>query len=251
MKSLEGKVAIVAGGARDIGRACSVALAAQGAKVVATYYENEEEGNATVAAIKEAGGEAISLGADLTKQEDVDNLLAKTTEAFGERIDILVNVVGGLVARKTLAEADVDWFEFVMRLNLSSVFMTTKAVVPHMGEGAAIVNFASQAGRDGGGPGAWAYASSKGAIQTMTRGLAKELGPSGIRVNCVCPGMIATTFHDTFTKDEVRKNVAAATPLRREGVASEVADLVTYLASPASSFLTGNSVDINGGTYFS
>jgi 3-oxoacyl-[acyl-carrier protein] reductase len=85
----------------------------------------------------------------------------------------------------------------------------------------------------------------------MTRGLAKELGPQNIRVNCVCPGMIATKFHDDFTKDEVRKNVAAATPLRREGQAEEVADLVAYLASPASSFLTGTSIDINGGTYFS
>jgi len=149
------------------------------------------------------------------------------------------------------AEAELDWFEFVIRLNLTSVFMLTKAAVPHMGDGGSIVNFASQAGRDGGGPGAWAYATGKGGIQTLTRGLAKELGPSGIRVNCVCPGMIATKFHDDFTKDEVRKNVAAATPLRREGEASEVADLVTYLASPESSFLTGNSVDINGGTYFS
>ena len=86
---------------------------------------------------------------------------------------------------------------------------------------------------------------------TFTRAMAKELGPSGIRVNCVCPGMIATTFHDTFTKDEVRTNVAAATPLRREGEAGEVADLVAYLASPESSFVNGTSVDINGGTVFS
>ena len=86
---------------------------------------------------------------------------------------------------------------------------------------------------------------------TFTRSMAKELGPSNIRVNCVCPGMISTTFHDTFTKDAVRANVAGATPLRREGAATEVADLVVYLASPASSFLTGNSIDINGGLFFS
>ena len=120
-----------------------------------------------------------------------------------------------------------------------------------MRAGSTIVNFASQAGRDGGGPGAMAYATSKGAVMTMTRALAKELGPSDIRVNCVCPGMIDTTFHDTFTKDAVRANVAAATPLRREGRALEVAELVAYLASPKSSFITGASVDINGGTYFS
>ncbi len=249
--SLKNKVAIVAGGGRDIGRAVSVALAAKGAKVVVNYFNNEEEGKATVAAIKEAGGEAVLVAGDMTKQEDVDNLVAKAREAYGDTIDVLVNVVGGLVARKTLAEVDADWFEFVMRLNVTTTFMTTKAVVPHMKNGGAIVNFASQAGRDGGGPGAWAYATSKGAVQTLTRGLSKELGPSGIRVNCVCPGMIATTFHDTFTKDEVRKNVAAATPLRREGDAAEVADLTVYLASPESSFVTGASIDINGGMYFS
>ena len=249
--SLENKVAIVAGGGRDIGRAVSVALAAKGAKVVVNYFNNEEEGKATAAAIKDAGGDAILVAGDMTKQEDVDNLVAKAREAYGDTIDILVNVVGGLVARKTLAEVDADWFEFVMRLNLTTTFMTTKAVVPHMTNGGAIVNFASQAGRDGGGPGAWAYATSKGAVQTLTRGLSKELGPSGIRVNCICPGMISTTFHDTFTKDEVRKNVAGATPLRREGQASEVADLAVYLASPESSFMTGTSIDINGGMYFS
>jgi 3-oxoacyl-[acyl-carrier protein] reductase len=251
MKSLEGKVAIVAGGARDIGRACSEALAASGAKVAVNYFSSAAEGDATVEAIRSAGGEAIGLQGDMTKQAEVDRLVAEVVSTYGGSIDILVNVVGGLGARKTLAEMDVDWFEMIMRLNTSSVFMLTKASVPHMGEGSAIVNFASQAGRDGGGPGAWAYAASKGAVMTMTRGLAKELGPNGIRVNCVCPGMIATTFHDTFTKDEVRANVAAATPLRRQGEAGEVADLVVYLASPESSFLTGTSVDINGGMYFS
>jgi 3-oxoacyl-[acyl-carrier protein] reductase len=251
MSTLEGKVAIVAGGARDIGRAVSASLAAVGAKVVVNYFDNDTDGEETLAAIKAVGGEGIALRGDMTSQADVDNLVAETVKAYGDSIDILVNVVGGLVARKRLEEMDVDFFEFVMRLNLTSTFLTTKAVVPHMGEGGAIVNFASQAGRDGGGPGAWAYGSAKGAIMTLTRGLAKELGPSGIRVNCVCPGMINTTFHDIFTKDEVRKNVAAGTPLRREGEAQEVADLVAYLASPNSSFLTGTSIDINGGLYFS
>ncbi len=249
--SLGNKVAIVAGGSRDIGRAVSEALAAEGAKVVVNYFNNEAEGNATVTTIQQAGGEAIAVKGDMTKQADVDNLVAEARTAFGEKIDILVNVVGGLVARKTLAEMDEEFFEYVMKLNVTSTFLTTKAVVPHMGKGGAIVNFSSQAGRDGGGPGASAYAASKGAIMTFTRGMAKELGPSSIRVNCVCPGMISTTFHDTFTKDEVRANVAAATPLRREGQAKEVADLAVYLASSASSFITGASVDINGGMFFS
>lgn len=251
MKSFEGKVAIVAGGARDIGRAVSEKLAAEGAKVVVNYFNNQAEGEATVGAIEAAGGTAIAVGGDMTKQADVENLVSQCRKAFGDSIDILINVVGGLVARKPLAEMDEDFFEGVMKLNVTSTFLTMKCVMPYMGDGGAVVNFASQAGRDGGGPGAAAYATSKGAVMTFTRAMAKEFGPSNIRVNCVCPGMISTTFHDTFTKDEVRKNVAAGTPLRREGQATEVADLVAYLASPASSFLTGVSVDINGGMFFS
>jgi 3-oxoacyl-[acyl-carrier protein] reductase len=245
------KVAVISGGARDIGRAISVQLAAEGAKVVFNYYESEEQAKDTLDAIHAAGGEAIAVAGDMTRQEDVDLLVARAVEAHGDRIDVLVNVVGGLVARKTLEEADLEFFEFVTKLNYTSTFMLTKAVVPYMGDGGAIVNFASQAGRDGGGPGAWVYASAKGAIMTMTRGLAKELGPKGIRVNALCPGMINTTFHDTFTKDQVRANVAGMTPLRREGVSKEVADTVAYLASDEASFLTGVNLDINGGLFFS
>ena len=251
MKTLEGKVAIVCGGARDIGRAVSEKLAASGASTVVNYFNRPEDSEATVAAIEAAGGTAIAVRGDMTDPADVANLVAETRAAFGDTIDTLVNVVGGLVARKTLSEMDIEFFERLMRLNVTSTFLTCKAVVPHMPEGSSIINFASQAGRDGGGPGASAYATSKGAVITFTRAMAKELGPSNIRVNGICPGMISTTFHDTFTKDEVRANVAAGTPLRREGMASEVADLVAYLASSESSFITGANLDINGGLVFS
>jgi 3-oxoacyl-[acyl-carrier protein] reductase len=187
----------------------------------------------------------------MTRQADVDALVARALSEFGGSIDILVNVSGGLIARKTLAEMDVDFFKSVIDLNLTSTFLTTQACVPHMASGSAIVNLASQAGRDGGGPGASAYASGKGAVMTFTRAMAKELGPQNIRVNALCPGMISTTFHDTFSKDEVRKNVANATPLRREGNPAEIADAVLYLASDASSFITGVNIDTNGGLFFS
>ena len=251
MKTLEGKVAIVAGGARDIGRAVSERLAARGANVVVNYFNSPADGDATVSAIESAGGTAIALRGDMTNRADVENLVNQTREAFGDAIHVLVNVVGGLVARKSLAEMDEAFFEGVMKLNVTSTFLTTQQVVPYMDAGSSIINLASQAARDGGGPGAAAYASSKGAVMTFTRAMAKELGPANIRVNSVCPGMISTTFHDTFTKDEVRANVAAGTPLRREGQAGEVADLVAYLASPESSFVTGANLDINGGLYFS
>jgi 3-oxoacyl-[acyl-carrier protein] reductase len=218
---------------------------------VVNYYESHEQADDTLRAIEAVGGEAIAVGGDMTRQEDVDQLVAKAREAFGDEVHVLVNVVGGLVARKTLAEMDEAFFSFLLKLNVTSTFLLTKAFVPLMKPGASIINFASQAGRDGGGPGASAYASSKGAVMTFTRAMAKELGPSGVRVNALCPGMISTTFHDTFTKDAVRSNVAAATALRREGAAAEVADTVAYLASDKASFLTGVNLDINGGLFFS
>jgi 3-oxoacyl-[acyl-carrier protein] reductase len=248
---LKGKVAIVTGGARDIGRAVSVKLAAEGAKVVVNYLSNPEHAEETLQLIKTAGGEGIAVKADVTKSADVANLVAETQKAFGSEIHVLVNVAGGLVARKLLADMDEEFWDFVMNVNAKSAFLTTKYVSPFMPEGSAIVNFASQAGRDGGGFGASAYATGKGAVATFTRAMAKELGPKGIRVNAVDPGMIATTFHDTFTKPEVRTAVANGTPLRRQGEAKEVADLVAYLASDESSFITGTNIDINGGTWFS
>ena len=251
MSNLKGKVAVVTGGGRDIGRAVCVKLAKEGAKVVVNYFDSDKDKDDTMNAIKAVGGEAISVYADVTKQEDIDNMVAKTKEAFGEKVDILVNVAGGLFARKTLNEIDEKFYDLVMDVNFKSTVFVTKAFRPLTGKGGSIVNFASQAGRDGGGPGAFLYASSKGAVSTFTRGLAKELGPEGIRVNALNPGMIATKFHDDFTKDQVRVNVANATPLRREGTAEEVADLVAYLASEEASFLSGNNVDINGGLAFS
>lgn len=251
MTKFTDKVAIVSGGSRDIGRAICIKLAAEGAKVVINYYNNKDQADEVLSVITEAGGNAIIAKGDMTKPEDVASVVSETQSAFGDEINLLVNVAGGMVARKTLDEMDFDFFEHVMRLNMTSTFLLSKAVVPHMPSGSAIVNFSSQAGRDGGGPGATAYATSKGAVMTFTRGLAKELGPKGIRVNSLCPGMIATTFHDTFTKDAVRENVANATPVRRQGNAEEVAATVANLLSEDSNFITGANIDINGGMFFS
>ncbi|MCR9064101.1 MAG: glucose 1-dehydrogenase [Cytophagales bacterium] len=248
---LKGKVAIVTGGGRDIGKMISIKLASKGAKVVVNYFSGKEAAEQTLKEIEASGGEAILVQGDMTKSADIANMMQKTKEAFGEEIHILVNNAGGLVARKTLSEMDEEFVNFVMALNFNSTVFVSQAVVPHMKSGASVINLSSQAARDGGGGGSAIYAASKGAVTTFTRALAKELGPKGIRANALCPGMIATTFHDTFTKDAVRTKVAESTPLKREGEAAEVADLVAYLASDESSFITGNNIDINGGLAFS
>jgi 3-oxoacyl-[acyl-carrier protein] reductase len=248
---LQGKVAVVTGGARDIGRQVSLKLAKEGAKVVVNYFDNEADADETLKMIKVAGGEAISVQGDMTKALDVKRLFDSAVAAYSGKVDVMVHVVGGLVARHQITEMDEKFWDFLMEVNAKSAFLVTREVVPHMSEGGSIIFFSSQAARDGGGPGASAYAASKGAVMTFARAMAKELGPKNIRVNAVAPGMIATSFHDRFTKDEVRERVAAGTPLRREGKADEVADLIAYLASDESSFLTGLNVDINGGLYFS
>ncbi len=238
------------GGGRDIGRASALALAQAGAKVCINYFQSADGADSAVSEIRAMGGEAIAVRGDVTNQADVQSIIEQSVQAHGPQIDILVHVTGGLVARKTLADMDVEFWEQVMALNTTSFVRTIKEVLPHMHCGGSIVGLASQAGRDGGGPGAVAYAASKGAVMTMTRGLAKELGPD-IRVNSICPGMIDTDFHNTFTKSAVREHVAKATPLKREGTSEDVANLVRFLASDQAAFITGANLDINGGMLFS
>jgi 3-oxoacyl-[acyl-carrier protein] reductase len=250
MNAIVPKVAIVTGGSRDIGRQVSLKLAASGVKVCFNYFNDLTNAEETLALIKAAGGEAIAVQGDMTKAADVKKVGDACIAAFGNKVDYLVNVAGGIMGRKVLADLDEPFWDAVMDVNLKSVYLVCREVVPYMGNGGAIVNFTSQAARDGGGGGAMAYAAAKGGVLTLTRGLAKELGSKGVRVNAVSPGMINTTFHNVFTKPEIRANVAAATPLKREGRPEEVADLVWYLLSDNASFINGESVEINGGSFF-
>ena len=245
---LTGQTAIITGGGRDIGAAVAKKLAAEGANVAISYFESSKGAHSTVADIEAAGGRAIAVQADLNTQAGVDMLVSETVGAFGG-LHILVNNAGGLIARKTMAEMDLAHWNAVMTLNVTSTFMMTTACLAHIKQGA-IVNLASQAGRDGGGPGAVAYATSKGAVMTMTRGLAKELGPD-IRVNALCPGMIDTDFHNLHTPDAGRRGFEAAAPVKRQGHVDDAANLVLFLACDDSAFITGANFDINGGMLFS
>ena len=247
---LSGKVALVTGGGRDIGRAVSIALAGSGAAVAVNYNSSADKAGEVVREIEAKGGQAMAVKGDVTSEAQISAMIAAIGQRFGERIDILVNNAGGLLARKKLDEMDGTFWDAVITLNLKSVFLVTRAVVPRMPEGGAIVNLSSLAARDGGGGGALAYSAAKGAVLTLTRGLSKELAPKKIRVNCVSPGMIDTTFHDTFTAPEIRKAVAGRTSIGREGTPDDVANSVLFLASDASAYITGESIEINGGIYF-
>lgn len=248
--NLSGKVALVTGGGRDIGRSVSLRLAKAGATVIVNFANNADAANDTVRAITDAGGSARAHRADVTDMAAVQAMVDGVKSDHG-RIDILVNLAGGMVARKPIEEQDEGFYDQLMDLNLKSAWAVTRAAKPLMGKGASIVNVSSLAGRDGGGPGASLYATAKGALMTLTRAWAKEFGPQGIRVNAVCPGLIGTSFHDIFSKPEGRAAVAGNTPLRREGHPDEVAEAIVWLASDDSGFLTGVNMDINGGLGFS
>ncbi len=246
---MKGKLAVVFGGGRDIGAAVAECLASKGAEIVLSYHGSDP--TAVVENIRSAGGRVTAYKVDANETAAVRAFVQEAQTKAGRKIDVLASVVGGLVERRRVEQMDDAFWDQVFALNVKSVFAVIQAALPLMNDGGAIVNLSSQAGRDGGGPGSIAYSSTKGALMAMTRGLAKELGPRRIRVNAVCPGMIATKFHDDFTKPEVRQRVASMTPLGREGNALEVGNLVAYLASDEASFVNGACVDINGGILFS
>ena len=249
--SLGGRTALVTGGARDIGGAMSKALAAAGARVIINYFRAHEEAHDVASSIREGGGQACLCRADVTTSAGVATLARAVEACDGGRLDILVNNVGGLIGRRPIEKMDATFVDAVLRVNFTSTVLVTQALVGAMEKGGSIVNMASLAGRNGGAPGATIYAASKAAVMAYTRGLAKELGPRGIRVNCLCPGLINTRFHDMFSTDEERSRSHQMTPLRREGLPDEVAAATVFLAGNASSYLTGISLDVNGGLGFS
>lgn len=217
--------------------------------MVALNYHRHEAGAAAAAEkINAAGGRAIIVQADVTKAADVRTLIERTVAEFGP-VDILVNNAGSLVERLRLLELTEERWDEVINLNLKSAFLCAQAVAAAMIERrtGAIINVTSIAGRNGGALGSIHYSTAKGGVIALTKGLAKELAPHGVRVNAVSPGVIATPFHEQFSTPEAMKNYAAAIPLGRVGQPVEVAQTIAYLASEATSFLCGETIEINGG----
>lgn len=242
-------VAVVTGGGAGLGRACALTLGKRGARVAVHYMKSREGAEEVVAALKAAGTDAASFQADLTKAADVQAMVEKVTARF-ETIDILVNNAGDLIARQPLLSMTEEFFHSVMDVNLTSTFLLCRAVGPAMiaRKSGTIINMSSLAAWNGGGPGAGAYSAAKGAIVSLTKGLAKEMSPHGIRVNCVAPGLIGeTAFHGRFTAPDAFANAAKGVLLGRAGTPEEVATVVAFLASSDASFLTGETIEINGG----
>mgnify|MGYP000941591169 CR=1 FL=1 len=245
---LTGKVALVTGGSSGIGAATALVLAEKGAAVAINYNSNEAGATSIANAIIKAGGKAIAIKCDVTKAYAVRKMVEKVEKQLGP-IDILVNNAGSLVERMTLLNLTEKRWDDVLDLNLKSVYICSQAVASSMvvRETGSIINISSIAGRHGGGPGAMHYATAKGGVITLTKGLAKELAPHGIRVNSVSPGVIDTPFHETFSTKEMIKAFKKGIPMGRLGTSKEVAMVILFLASDASSFVCGETIEVNGG----
>jgi len=255
MTKLHRKRALVTAGAQGIGLAITRHLLAAGCDVFVHYHRSADAARAVEPEAKQLGRRYAHAAADLTETTDCERLVAEAV-AFLGGLDVLINNAGSLIARKGFAEADDAFWAEVMSLNLGSARRVTLAALPHLaaaartGGGASIVNLSSLAGRKGGHAGSLVYSTAKGAILTFTRALASELGPQGIRVNALAPGLIlGTSFHTTHTTAESAKATVAGIPLGRGGTADDVARAAVYLASEYDGFITGATLDINGGVY--
>jgi 3-oxoacyl-[acyl-carrier protein] reductase len=247
---LGGQRALVTGASTGIGRAVAVALAEAGADVGVHYAHNRNEAERTAALVKERGRRVAIVSGDFATDDGVGAAVEQAAAELDGSLDILVNNAGSLVRRAAVEEMDAALWHEVLDLNLSSVFLATRAALPHMGRGGRIVNVSSVAAHSGGGPGAFAYAAAKGGVISLTRGLAKALAPQGIRVNAISPGTIETPFHEHFSTSEGLEEVRRSVPLARLGTAEDCAGAVLFLVSPRSEFITGETIEVNGGQWF-
>ena len=251
MGKLAGKKVIVTGGGQGLGLAIVRGLLNECCDVAIHYHTSKAGAEEVVAEAEKSDRRAKAFQADLTDEEAVKKFVNDASEFLGG-VDVLVNNAGDLIGRRKLEEVDIAFWDKVMNVNLTSMMLVTRECIPHLrkNESASIVNLASLAGRKGGHAGSLCYSTAKGATLTWTRSLAAELGPDGIRVNAVAPGLIlGTRFHDTHTTKESADKTVSGIPVGRAGNPDDVARPVIYLASEYDGFITGATLDINGGAY--
>lgn len=250
MSRLKSKKALVTGAGQGLGRAIAEELLRQGCDV-ALHYRSSAVGCTEVKQAAPAETRAECFPADLTVEAAAAALVSHAVEFLGG-LDILINNAGDIVTRRRLNEIDSDFWRQVVDVNLTSMMFVTRAALPHLQASgcSSIVNVASLAGRMGGHAGSLVYSTAKGAVLTWTRSLAKELGLSGVRVNAVAPGLIlGTSFHATHTTPESAAATIAGIPLGRAGNPADVARAVAFLAGEYDGFISGATLDINGGVY--
>jgi len=245
---LANKAALVTGASSGIGAATARLFAQLGARVAIGYNRNAKGAAEVQKAIEQAGGNAIAIQAEMLNAGEIRRLINESEAKLGP-LDILVNNAGSLVERVTFEKMSEARWDEVIDLNLKSAMIAAQCVAPGMIERKQgnIINIVSIAGRNGGGMGAGAYATAKGGLITLTKALAKELAPHAIRVNAVSPGVIDTPFHEVFSTPEMIANFVKGIPLGRVGTSEEVANVIAFLASDAASYITGETIEVNGG----
>ena len=246
---LKNRVALVTGAGVGIGRAAAIALARAGAFVGIHFHTSVEGAKDTLHAIKERGGQGMLLQGDLTQEGQAYGVVDRLTMETG-RLDILFNNAGSPLRMMPFADMPLELWRQVFDVNVTSAFLVTRRAVPHLRAGGhgAIINNLTLSMQTGGSGGAAAYAASKGALQVLTRTLAKELAPA-VRTNAIMPGVIETRHHEVYSTPDKLEGYRKQTPLGRNGTAEEVAEAVVFLASDAASFINGAILDINGGRF--
>ncbi len=241
------KVALVTGASSGIGRATALTLGSRGARVGVNYFSNQDAAEAVCREIVEAGGEATAIQADVGTTADIDRMFAEL-DAFGDgRIDLLVNNAGQWMDREYLLELTEDHWDRIQDVNLKSVFLCCQHAAKRMidrGEGGGIVNIGSIVGHTGGSGGTLPYVAAKAGVHVFTHGLARELAPHNIRVNCVSPGFADTPMLEGRVSHE---RAQQTTPLGRMAEPQEIANVIVMLLSPMCSFVAGQVIDVNGG----
>ncbi|SFS67454.1 SDR family NAD(P)-dependent oxidoreductase [Paenibacillus sp. BC26] len=249
MKDLLGKVILITGATSGIGRATAELLALKGAKVVVNYRSDENRAVEVVNHIREIGGEALSVQADVTQKEQVEKMVEQVISTFG-KIDVLVNNAAGGVRQSTFMDASEKLWEENYKLNIISVLLCSQAVLKHMipKEKGKIINISSTAARYGGAGESIHYASAKGALNTMTIGMSRELIEYGIIVNGVAPGVVDTPFHQKFAPEDDRiARMSTSIPIKRVAQPIEIAECISFLSSDASNYILGEIINVSGG----